>query len=111
MHIIVICVCYFAFQDIGHTDQSVLCPKGVQSGDPPSGWAALTQVFPSAGHLVSTVQSTVSILRPLPGPRVAQVLQRGISDSFQTYTNALSTGFQKHQQPNGSFPYNLGMCL
>ena len=82
--------------------------QGSQAQGPPSGWDALTQTFPSANRLVSTVQSTVSILRPLAGPKPAQVLRRGVADLFQTYTNALSASFQKHQQPDGSFPYNLG---
>ena len=87
------------------------CLKGVHNQSPPSGWGLLTQAFPSANHLVGTVQSSVSILHPLAGPKAAQVLHRGIADLFQAYTNALSTGFQKHQQPDGSFPYNLGTGL
>ncbi|KAL0048399.1 hypothetical protein WJX82_002404 [Trebouxia sp. C0006] len=86
-----------------------LASLGSQAQGPPSGWDALTQTFPSANRLVSTVQSTVSILRPLAGPKPAQVLRRGVADLFQTYTNALSASFQKHQQPDGSFPYNLDM--
>ncbi len=82
--------------------------QGSQAQGPPSGWDALTQAFPSANRLVSTVLSTVSILRPLAGPKPAQVLRRGFADLFQTYTNALSANFLKHQQPDGSFPYNLG---
>ena len=97
-----------------HIDSDMTaCLKGVQAQSPPSGWGPLTQAFPSANHLVGTVQSSVSILQPLAGPKAAQVLHRGIADLFQAYTNALSTGFQKHQQPDGSFPYNLGndLCL
>ena len=75
----------------------------------PSGWAGLIQLFPSAGHLVDTVRFTVSTICPLAGPKVAQVLRKGISDAFQTYTSALTAGFQKHQAADGSFPYNLGM--
>lgn len=84
------------------------CMQEALSQGAPSGWAALTKLFPSASHLISSVQSTVSILRPLAGPKVAQVLRRGISDLFQTYTSALATSYQKHQQPDGSFPYHLG---
>ena len=73
-----------------------------------SGWAGLIQLFPSAGHLVDTVKSTVNTICPLAGPKVAQVLRKGISDAFQTYTSALTAGFQKHQVPDGSFPYSLG---
>ena len=76
---------------------------------PTSGWAGLIQLFPSAGHLVETVKSTVNMICPLAGPKVAQVLRKGVSDAFQTYTSALTAGFQKHQAPDGSFPYNLGM--
>ena len=47
-------------------------------------------------------------MRPLAGPKPAQVLRRGFADLFQTYTNALSASFQKHQQPDGSFLYNIG---
>ena len=75
----------------------------------PSGWAGLLQLFPSAGQLIDTVRSTVSTIGPLAGPKVAQVLRKGISDAFQTYTSALTAGFQKHQAPDGSFPYSLGM--
>lgn len=85
---------------------------GMQSGvsqGAPSGWAELVQLFPSAGHLVDTVKSTVDIICPLAGPKAAQVLRKGISDAFQTYTSAITAGFQKHQAPDGSFPYNLGM--
>ena len=95
-----------------HTASDTLwCLKGVHAQSPPTGWGALTQAFPSANHLVSTIQSSVSILRPLAGPDAAQVLRRGFADLFQAYTNALSAGFQKHQQPDGSFPYNLGNDL
>lgn len=75
----------------------------------PSGWAGLLQLFPSAGQLVETVKSMVRTIGPLAGPKVAQVLRKGISDAFQTYTTALTAGFQKHQAPDGSFPYSLGM--
>ena len=77
----------------------------------PTGWTALTQTFPSAAHLVSTVQSTVVTLQPLAGPQVAQVLRRGVSGAFQTFTSALTAGFQKQQQPDGSFPYHLGTIV
>ncbi|KAL0020026.1 hypothetical protein WJX77_004844 [Trebouxia sp. C0004] len=88
-----------------------LASLGSHAQGAPSGWDALTQAFPSANRLVSTVQSTVSILRPLAAPKPAQVLRRGFADLFQTYTNALSASFQKHQQPDGSFPYNIDMMV
>lgn len=73
-----------------------------------SGWSAVVELFPSAGHLVNTVKSTANTMCPMAGPKVAQNLRKGISDAFQTWTSALAAGFQKHQSPDGSFPYSLG---
>ncbi|KAL3141745.1 hypothetical protein ABBQ32_004426 [Trebouxia sp. C0010 RCD-2024] len=86
----------------------VAAQSGVSQGAP-SGWTGLVLLFPSAAHLVDTVKSTVATICPLAGSKAAQVLRKGVSDAFQTYTNALTAGFQKHQSPDGSFPYNLGM--
>ena len=82
--------------------------SGVSEGAP-SGWAGLVRLFPSAGHLVDTIKSTVNTICPLAGTKAALVLRKGISDAFQTYTSALTAGFQKNQSPDGSLPYNLGM--
>ena len=75
---------------------------------PLTGWDILIQLFPSASHLLDSTKSVVSILTPLAGPKVALLLRKAISDLFQAYTSAMGAGFQKHQQTDGSFPYNLG---
>lgn len=75
------------------------------------GWDILIQLFPSAVHLVDHVKATVTILTPLAGPKVAILLRTAVSDLFQTYTSSMAAGFQKHQQPDGSYPYNLGTIL
>ena len=95
---------------IGLTCLALPMQSGVPPGAP-SGWTGLVRLFPSAAHLVDTIKSTVDMISPLAGSKAAQVLRKGISDAFQTYTSALTAGFQKHQSPDGSFPYNLGMFL
>lgn len=89
---------------------SLAAQTGMSQGVP-SNWPGLVQLFPSAHHLVDTVKSTADTICPLAGPKAAQVLQKGISDAFQTYTTAVAAGFQKHQSPDGSFPYNLDVLV
>lgn len=89
--------------------QRMLLSQGVASDGPLTGWDILIQLFPSANHLLGNVESIASMLTPLAGPKVAILLRKTISDLFQTYTSSMSAGFQKHQQPDGSYPYNLGM--
>ena len=107
------CQCAFAL----HTDagpvptcvQQMTLSQGVASDGPLTGWDILIQLFPSANHLLGNVESMTSVLTPLAGPKVAILLRKAVSDLFQIYTSSMSAGFQKHQQPDGSYPYNLGM--
>lgn len=99
------------WKDTAHPNRGHV--QGVASDEPLTGWEILTQVFPSALHLLDNVKAAVSALSPLAGPKVAVLLRKTVSDLFQTYTSSIAAGFQRHQQTDGSFPYNLGgtTCL
>lgn len=64
----------------------------------------------SHGALVY-VQDIVTLMRPMPGPRLGFILKRALSEIFAAYTLGLSAAFARHKRSNGRFPPGLGRSL
>ncbi|KAK9835250.1 hypothetical protein WJX84_010079 [Apatococcus fuscideae] len=80
-------------------------------GSAPSDWSGLTRLLPSADFILDELQDIVTLMRPMPGPRLGFILKRALSEIFAAYTLGLSAAFARHKRSDGRFPPGLDEML